>query len=180
MKEYCYRKYELPIGINADANHHDEIMDDINMAIGDVLAKLNEYQISSEMGMNGASAGGQLAMIYAHKYNDHDNINCVASIFGSTASKGWTWYNSTNICLGGSVVDILAEYAGQPWDDVVYESVSSYWNIFSNSQPTILFHGSIDPIVHVYQSQWMNGKVNSLSLAYEYHEYLAFYGYNNT
>lgn len=78
------------------------------------------------------------------------------------------------------MVDILAEYAGQPWDDVVYESVSSYWNIFSNSQPTILFHGSIDPIVHVYQSQWMNGKVNSLSLAYEYHEYLAFYGYNNT
>jgi acetyl esterase/lipase len=165
---------------NTDNIHHSEIMDDINDAIGAVLDNLIEYQISSEMGVIGASAGAQLAMIYAYKYNDHNNINCVASIFGPTIIKDWTWYNSTNIWLGGSVGAILTEYVGQTWDDAVYESVSPYWNISSNSQPTILFHGNIDPIVPVYQSQWMNGKLNTLNVAHEYHEYFAFHSFDNT
>ncbi len=165
---------------NTDNIHHNEIMDDINMAVGDVIDKLNKYQISSKMGVVGASAGGQLAMIYAYKYNNHNNINCVASIFGPTLIKDWSWYNSTNIWLGGKVGDILTEYVGQAWNDAVYESVSPYWNISSNSQPTILFHGNIDPIVPVYQSQWMNGKLNTLNVTHEYHEYFAFHGFDNT
>lgn len=165
---------------NTDNIHHDEIMSDINMAIGDVLDKLKEYHISSKMGVIGASAGGQLAMIYAYKYNDHKNINCVASFFGPTIIKDWSWYNSTNIWLGAYVGDILTEYVGQAWDSAAYESVSPYWNISSKSQPTIIFHGNIDPIVPIYQSQWMNGKLNTLNVAHEYHEYFALHGFDNT
>jgi len=165
---------------NTDNIHHSEIMSDINMAIKDVLDNLKEYKISSKMGVIGASAGGQLAMIYTYKYNDHNNIKCVASIFGPTIIKDWSWYNSTNIWLGGKVGDILTEYVGQTWDDAVYESVSPYWNISSTSQPTILFHGNIDPIVPVYQSQWMNGKLNTLNVTHEYHEYFALHGFDNT
>ncbi len=149
---------------NEDNVHHEQIMDDIKTVIGQVIEKQNDYQISSDMGIVGASAGGQLAMIYAYKHNDYDNINCVASIFGPSIIKDWTWYNSFNPWLGGSVGDILTEYVGQPWDDTVYESVSPYWNINLNSQPTIIFHGNLDVIVPIYQSQWLHGKLNTLNV----------------
>lgn len=66
---------------NANNIHHNEIMSDITMAINHVLAKLNDYQISPNMGIVGASAGGQLAMIYAYKYNTNKTIKCVGEPF---------------------------------------------------------------------------------------------------
>lgn len=165
---------------NENKIHHPEIMSDIKAAIGHVLNKQKEYHISKNMGIMGASAGGQLAMIYAYKYNDHKNINCAASIFGPTIINDWEWYNSVNLWLGAYVGDILTEYVGLPWNDDVYESVSPYWNITSESQPTIIFHGSADVIVPVYQSHWMHGKLKELNVPTEYHEYFASHGFNDT
>ena len=165
---------------NANNIHHNEIMSDITMAINHVLANLNEYQISPNMGIVGGSAGGQLAMIYAYKYNTNKTIKCVGSLFGPTIINDWEWYNSNNIFLGSNIGVVLTEYVGQTWDETIYKSVSPYWNITSSSQPTILFHGNLDPIVPVYQSQWMNAKLNTLNVPHEYHEYIAFHGFDGT
>lgn len=163
---------------NTDSIHHEEIITDIDAAIAHVLNQKTAYNISSKMGIVGASAGGQLAMIYAYKYNHHNNIQCVGNIFGPSIINDWSWYNSNNIWLGGKVGDILTEYVGQPWDTTAYKSVSPYWNITSNSQPTIIFHGNLDPIVPVYQSQWLNGKLTTLNVPHQYHEYVAFHGFD--
>lgn len=164
---------------NADNIHHDEIMEDIRFVIGDIIAHQYDYKISQNMAVMGASAGGQLAMIYAYRYNDFNNIKCVGNFFGPSIISDWTWYNSNNIWLGGNVGEILARYVGQPWDTAVYDSVSPYWNINTNSQPTIIFHGTLDPIVPLYQSQWMRDKLNSLNVTNEYYEYVAFHGFDD-
>lgn len=164
---------------NTNNIHHNEIMNDIKAVIGKVIANQNTYNTSSNMGLFGTSAGGQLAMIYAYRYNDYNNINCIANIFGPSIISDWSWYNSTNIWLGGYVGNILAEYVGQSWDTTLYNSVSPYWNINLNSQPTITFHGSLDPIVPVYQSQWLHSKLNNLNVTNEYHEYLSFHELDN-
>lgn len=163
---------------NADSIHHNEIMDDIHSLVLHLNSNKAKYHISSNLGMIGGSAGGQLAMIYAYKYNS--NIKCIGNFFGPSILNDWSWYNSTNIWLGGYTGDILAEYVGQKWDTTAYKAVSPYWNVSSKSQPTILFHGSLDPIVPVYQSQWFNGKLNSLGVAHQYYEYVAFHGLDNT
>ncbi len=159
--------------------HHNEIMEDIKTVIKHVIDNQNNYHISTNMGIVGASAGGQLAMIYAYKYNDFNNIKCVANIFGPSIINDWAWYNSTNIWLGGYVGTILSEYVGQPWDNTIYESVSPYGNITSNSQPIIIFHGNLDVIVPIYQSQWFHEKLNSLNVTNEYHEYFTGHSFNN-
>ncbi|HMP98780.1 MAG TPA: alpha/beta hydrolase [Cyclobacteriaceae bacterium] len=163
---------------NANNIHHTEIMEDIDAVVNHVLANKTEYHISDKIGVIGASAGGQLAMIYAYKYND--NIKCVANIFGPSNLRDWSWYNSVNIWLGAYIGDILTEYVGQSWDTTAYKAVSPYWNVNSSTQPTIIFHGSLDPIVPVYQSQWMRGKLNGLGVTNQYHEYLAFHSFDNT
>ena len=115
-------------------------------------------------------------MIYAYNYNDFNNIKCVGNFFGPSIISDWDWYNSNNIWLGGNVGEILAEYVGQTWDTAVYDGVSPYWMANANSQPTIIFHGTLDPIVPLYQSQWMRGRLNALGVTNEYYEYVAFHG----
>jgi len=163
---------------NANNIHHNEIMADIDAVVSHLNSNKANYQISSEMGIMGASAGGQLAMIYAYKYNH--NIKCVGSIFGPCIINDWAWYNTNNIWLGANIGDILTEYVGQSWDTTAYKAVSPYWNVNVNSQPTIIFHGNLDPIVPVYQSQWMHGKLNNLGVINQYHEYIAFHSFDNT
>lgn len=163
---------------NTNNIHHPEILADISSVVNQINANQTNYQISNNIGVVGASAGGQLAMIYAYKYNS--NITCVANIFGPSIISDWSWYNSTNLWLGAYTGDILTEYVGQPWDTTAYKAVSPYWNVTNSSQPTILFHGNLDPIVPVYQSQWMQGKLNTLNVTNQYHEYLAFHSFDNT
>lgn len=162
---------------NTNNIHHNEIIDDIDDVVSQIIANKSNYNISSKIGVVGASAGGQLAMIYAYKYNS--NITCIGNIFGPSVIRDWSWYNSTNIWLGGYTGDILTEYVGQTWDTTAYKAVSPFWNVTNTSQPTIIFHGSLDPIVPVYQSQWMNGKLNSLGVTNQYHEYIAFHSFDN-
>lgn len=165
---------------NANGIHHDEIMSDIEDVINDVIDPQNNYQVGSNMGIMGVSAGGQLAMIYAYRYDSLDNINCVANIFGPSIISDWSWYSSPNPWLGGNVGDVLSTYVGQPWDTTVYNSVSPYWNITATSQPMIIFHGNVDVIVPVYQSQWMHGKLNANGITNEYHEYFAGHSFNTS
>lgn len=179
-KEAAIVNINYRLASNAKNIHHNEIMADIQKALGQVINKKTTYHIGTRMAIIGASAGGQLAMIYAYQYNHYNNIYCVGNFFGPSIINDWSWYNSTNIWLGGYVGDILAEYVGKTWDTTAYKAVSPYWNINSNSQPTIIFHGNLDPIVPVYQSQWMYGKLQSLGVATAYHEYLAFHGFDNT
>ncbi|MFY0644601.1 MAG: alpha/beta hydrolase [Bacteroidia bacterium] len=162
---------------NVDSIHHDEMMEDINSVVNHLNSNKSSYHISNKLAIMGASAGGQLAMIYAYKYNTE--IKCVGSIFGPTIMNDWSWYNSNNVFLGGYVGDILAQYVGQTWDTTAYKAVSPYWNVSSSTQPTIIFHGSLDPIVPTYHSQWLHGKLNSLSVVNEYHEYVAFHSFDS-
>jgi acetyl esterase/lipase len=161
---------------NEEGIHHAEIMDDIHAAVLHIVAAADNYSISTNVAMLGVSAGAQLAMIYSYAYNS--DIKCVGSIFGPTIINDYAWYSSVNLWLGGPVQDILSEYVGQPWDSTAYRAVSPYWQVSETSQPTILFHGSLDPIVPVYQSQWMSGKLNTLGVPHQYHEYFAFHSFD--
>jgi acetyl esterase/lipase len=162
---------------NADNIHHDQIISDLDDALSHVSSNGENYQISNNSCIFGASAGGQLAMIYAYKYNS--DIKCVGNMFGPSVINDWSWYNSTNLFLGANISSILTEYVGQSWDEAVYESVSPYWNIDESSQPTIIFHGTLDPIVPFYQSQWMQGKLNSHGVPNALHQYFAFHSFDN-
>jgi acetyl esterase/lipase len=150
--------------------HHDAMMDDIKQAINHLKSNKDYYHVGDKIGIMGESAGAQLAMIYAYRYDK--SIACVASIYGPTIINDWSWYNSTNIWLG-YVGDVLSAYVGQPWDTTSYKAVSPYWNVDENSSPTIIFHGTLDPIVPIYQSQWMDGKLGTLGVPHDYHEYFA-------
>jgi acetyl esterase/lipase len=165
---------------NKNSIHHPEIMNDIKQAFAHLQNNKGTYVFSDSVAIVGASAGAQLATIYAYNYNDLNNIKCVGDIFGPVIINDWNWYNSFNPWLGKNIKDILTEYVGTTWDSTAYKAVSPYHQAKSTSQPTIIFHGSLDPIVPVYQSQRFKGQLNKMNVKNEYHEYIAFHSFDNT
>jgi len=161
--------------------HHTEIMGDVSSAVNFILNNKSNFVVSDSLLMVGASAGAHLAMLYTYAYNTGNKVRAVADFFGPAVLNDWQWYNSFNIWMGKAIKDLLIQYNNAPWDLALYQSNSPYSRAASSSRPTIIFHGTLDVIVPLYQSQWMNGQLNSLGVPHEYYEYfLDGHGFNTT
>jgi acetyl esterase/lipase len=160
--------------------HYTEIMNDISAAVNLIINSKNNFVISDTLTMVGASAGGHLAMLYTYKYNTNGYVKVVADFFGPAKLSDWSWYNSFNIWVGQSVQTILTRFNNSAWNEPLYDSNSPYSVATAQSKPTIIFHGTLDVVVPLYQSQWMQAKLISLGVTNEYYEYLDGHGFNYT
>lgn len=165
---------------NPNNIHHAQIMSDITAAVNMMINNKNNFAISDTLTMVGASAGAHLAMLYTYAHNTNNYVRAVADFFGPAKLSDWSWYNTYNIFLGQSIGDILTKYNGSPWNVTLYDSNSPYSVATAQSKPTIIFHGTIDVIVPLYQSQWLNGRLTTLGVPHEYYEYLDGHGFNST
>ncbi|CAN5782874.1 hypothetical protein BH11BAC3_BH11BAC3_43950 [soil metagenome] len=169
---------------NAANIHHTEIMNDISSAVSFMANNKTTFAISDTMAMIGESAGAHLALLYTYAFNTKNYVKVVSDMYGPAQINDWSWYNSFNIFLGQSISAVLTQYTGSPWTTAtasLYESVSPIVRVTAQSKPTIIFHGTIDVIVPLYQSQWLNGKLTTLAVPHDYHEYLLDgHGFNPT
>jgi len=160
--------------------HYSEIMNDISAAVNFIVDNRTGFVTSDSLLMLGASAGAHLAMLYTYAHNTGNHVRAVADFFGPAVLNDWEWYNSFNIWMGKAIKDILIQYNNGPWDVPLYQSNSPYSVATAQSRPTIIFHGTIDVIVPLYQSQWLNGRLTTLGVPHEYYEYLDGHGFNNS
>jgi len=158
----------------------DQMMDDIAASVQFLSDNSEQLNISNHFAMIGASAGAHLAMLYTYKYNVEDKVKCVSDMFGPAVLDDWEWYNAYNIFLGANIKDILKTYTGTYWDTTIYKSHSPQRQLSVTQQkPTIIFHGNLDPIVPLYQSQWLRAKLTELNIPHQYVEYSDFHGFND-
>lgn len=158
--------------------HYQEIMSDVSSAVNFIVNNKNSFVTADTLCMMGASAGAHLAMLYTYKYNTNNYVKCVANFFGPSKLNDWEWYNSYNFWVGKAVKDILIQFNGAPWNEPLYSSNSPLTLVTAQTRPTIIFHGTLDVIVPLYQSQWLRGKLNSSGVMNEYYEYLDGHGFN--
>jgi acetyl esterase/lipase len=159
------------------AVHHQEIMNDIKAAVNYLLTNKTSLAVSDTLAMIGASAGAQLALLYTYTQNSNNAVKCVSDLFGPCVIDDWSWYNSFNIIAGKPVKEILTKYNGATWEanPAIYAANSPYRQVQANSKPTIIFHCNLDPVVPLYQSQWLNAKLGQLGVPHEYYEYIGFH-----
>lgn len=173
--------YRLANGTTVTAN---QIMNDVKAAVQFVVDNKTNFNISPDCAMMGASAGAQLSLLYAYTQNSSNYVKCVSSLYGPSVINDWSWYNSFNLFLGKSIKEVLTTYTSKTWesDSTVYIGNSPYRQVSAaNAKPTIIFHGNIDVIVPVYQSQWLSAKLKTLGIQNEYYEYdLDGHGFNAT
>ncbi len=141
---------------------------DIKAAVEFIYSKRNEYSISDQFILAGASAGAHLAMLQAYKYNSPVKAKAVVSFFGP--GDMLEMYNHP---AGGNVLlsILLAQAIGKtPAQDPLIYSNSSPIHFISSStaMPTILLQGGTDPLIDPQQSVALQNKLTAAGIANQY------------
>jgi acetyl esterase/lipase len=141
---------------------------DVKAAVEFIYARRNEFGISDQFVLAGASAGAHLAMLHAYKYNSPVKAKAVISLFG--IGDLLQMYNNP---VGGNqlISVLLAQAVGKtPMQDSLIYSNSSPINFISSNtaMPTILLHGGLDPLVAPQQSLNVKNKLTASGISSQY------------
>ena len=127
--------------------------DDVNAAIDYLKSRAKVLGLdSTRIVLVGRSAGGQLALQSAYTRNDF-NLRGVAALYAPT-DQIWGWEHPTNPRVYDSFATLRTFLNGEPSQIADrYRAASPINYIGSHTIPTLLIHGSMDPLVSVQQSQ---------------------------
>lgn len=149
---------------NQVANHFPSQEEDVKAAIDYIIKNKDEFGISEKLFLLGASAGGHLALLHAYKYTEPVKVKAVISLFGPTDLADM-YYHPLNPYIPFAL-KILLE--GTPVSNASAYTASSPLNFVSGTSiPTLLFHGTADPLVKPSQSINLYNKLQAAGVASE-------------
>lgn len=138
---------------------------DTKAAIEFLLAKSDEYKISTNFALIGASAGAHLALLQSYKHNSGKQIKTVISLFGPTELVS-LYDNPPSADIKLLLSTIIG---GTPQSmPSIYQSSSPYNFVTASAPATLLFHGGLDPLVPASQSVLLKDKLQLSGISNEY------------
>lgn len=150
-------------------------LNDVNCAIGWLKSNADKYFIdANKVALIGGSAGGHLAMMAGYssdilefdtKYKKEgiDNrVQVVVNLYGPSDL-------TTEVAIESGSVQ---EFIGQPYSTVpdIYIKASPITYLTKDDPPTLIFHGTIDEIVPVKQSDKLKKDLDKVGVIAEYHK----------
>lgn len=146
---------------------------DVKDAVRWIRSNSEKYMINPDkIAVIGGSAGGHLAMMLAYsdenEFTDEcpDSINCkvqaIVNIYGPT-DLTTEYARNREECLQF----IKKTYQEAP---NIYKAASPRTYISANDPPTLIFHGTIDSLVPVSQSDSLHNWLNQAGVPNEYHK----------
>ena len=140
---------------------------DIKAALQFIFNKSADYAISSKYVLVGASAGAHLAMLQGYKYTTPIKPKAIVSFFGP--SDLVDMYNNPAGGNASLTFALGAVVGATPTSNpTLYSSSSPVTYIAAGVPPTILLHGSNDPLVSASQSVAVQTKLNTVSVINQY------------
>ncbi len=138
---------------------------DVKAAIEFILSKRQEYLISDQFVLIGASAGGHLALLHAYKYSSPVKAKAVVSFFGPVDLTHM--YNNP----ANPLVPLLLQTVTGATPSVnanIYQQSSPINFVSAQSSPTLLLQGGKDELVSPSQSILLKSKLQSFNVPHEY------------
>ncbi|MEB2782315.1 alpha/beta hydrolase [Algoriphagus sp. C2-6-M1] len=133
---------------------------DIIAAINHILSKTEDWDVSQELILAGASAGGHLALLHSYKHPEIGNIKAVMALFPITDLTTFFDFNSNSQLLLSVMLN------GNPVSQSgAYMESSPITYVSSTSIPTVLFHGAADEVVPISQSESLAAELEKNSVA---------------
>ena len=147
-------------------------LNDIDVATAYINSKATEYNINtSKLAVMGASAGAHLSLLKSYKSNTDGKIKAVVNLFGPT---DMAWMHNSHPLPTITQPIIANVIGGTPTSNAAaYTNGSPINFITATVPPTIIFHGTADPVVPISESNNLQAR---LQLAGATHQYITYTG----
>lgn len=154
-----YRLHDLFTGANSFPTQEQDVIS----AIEYIESQLPAWNVSDDLLLAGASAGGHLALLHAYKHQEIGNVSGVMALFPPTELSS---LHSFNLVTGLGLNSIIG---GSPTQfPLLYEESSPITYVTNSSVPTIFFHGTIDDVVPISQSDQLANALENQNVTYQY------------
>ena len=153
-----YRLYDFVSGQNGIADQEQDIIS----ALKYIEDQLPKWNISDDFIISGASAGGHLALLHAYKNNSSDLKGAIAFFPPTELSEFYSFNNLTatglNALIGGTPTTAASSY----------RSLSPARFVDSQDVPTIFFHGDLDNVVPISQSELLRDELQTANVRHQF------------
>lgn len=161
LSEYAIFNLNYRLGVAAlpPVNAFPAQENDVKAALAFIAGRAAEYKFNADKTVIlGASAGGHLALLQAYK-NSTPKLKAVVDLFGPTDMAGlYTFYASSPL----NQLGLQLLMSGTPTTNAAsYQSSSPINFVSSSSQPTLILHGTADPVVPYAQSTALKAKLET-------------------
>jgi acetyl esterase/lipase len=156
--------------VRNNTNKFPTQLEDIDAALKFLKTKSGEYQINAaKVGLIGASAGAHLALLQAYKNNSENDIKAVVDLFGPTDLSYLYYHHPVPAALQPALANLLSATPATNPD--AFQKASPLNYITPSSVPTLIFHGSADYIVPLFESNNLNAKLKANDVKVEMNVY---------
>lgn len=142
MPGYAVLNINYRLAYNNSVNLFPTQENDVKSAIEYYLTHADDYMVSDNLVLLGASAGGHLAMLHAYKNDPDGHVKAVVDFFGPFDLAS-LWNNGIvqQLILYGATGSLLAD------NPSLYASSSPSEYVTGSAPPTIALQGGADPLV---------------------------------
>lgn len=141
-------------------------MTDIKLLLDYLTTNKDSLKISTNYAMAGVSAGGQLALEYAYRYDSAKRVKVVGGVVPPT--NFLDPYYLTNINFQA----VAYNFIGKPISDTAsYIAASPARIITASAPPTFVSFGSQDTLVPVSSATLLQTRLAALNITYSYQVY---------
>jgi acetyl esterase/lipase len=160
MPGYAVINLNYRLAYNNSVNVFPTQENDVKSAIGYYLSHADEYKVSGDLVLLGASAGGHLAMLHAYKNDPGGHVRAVVDFFGPFDLAA-LWNNGIvqQLILYGATGALLTD------NPSLYASSSPSEYITGSTPPTIALQGGADPLVPPSQTSQLIAALDDAGVA---------------
>lgn len=138
---------------------------DIKAAYNFITARLNDYAVSDKLVLLGASAGGHLALLQGYKNSGPLAPKAIIDFFGPTDLANL--HDHPGDPAIATVLELLL--AGTPATQAsLYQQSSPIQFVTSQSAPTLILQGGVDPLVPAAQSAALDAALQAKGVTRQY------------
>ena len=148
-------------------------IEDVKCAIRWLRANAEEYNINADkIALIGGSAGSHLVMMAGYTDDRTYSVDCEWSDVSSKVQAIIAIYGPTDLRTDFATNNpVVIDFLGVKYSDapLIYKEASPITYVTKDDPPTLIFHGTIDDVVPVNQSDILKKKLDEIGVENEYH-----------